>query len=76
MLHATMPVKDCFCGYNGEITRELVDSMIGEQVTVGSDDFSDVIGTITGVHWDKQEVYIDFPEFFLTFHPHELKEVK
>lgn len=69
MMYGTMPVKDCFYGYKGEITREMVDSMIGKDVT-RTDPYTDekeVIGTISGVHWDKQEVYIEFPEWTMNF---------
>ncbi len=69
MMYGTMPVKDCFYGYDGEITREMVDSMIGRDVVKLSPwtGETEIIGTISGVHWDKQEVYITFPEWAMNF---------
>lgn len=62
MMYGTLPVKDAFYGYEGEITRELVDSAIGCVVT---DIDGNEIGKVTGVHWDKQEVYIELPEWVM-----------
>lgn len=62
MMYGTLPVKDAFYGYEGEITKELVDSAIGCVIT---DIDGDEIGKVTGVHWDKQEVYIELPGWFM-----------
>lgn len=62
MMYGTLPVKDAFYEYDGEITKEIVDSAIGCVIT---DIDGEEIGKVTGVHWDKQEVYIEFPEWVM-----------